>query len=325
VKPTIYFDMDGVFVDFVGEALKVHGLPFSDPWPLVPNDPLGRRMDIEAAYGLSHDDFWAPINAIGPEFWLNLPPLEDGLALYEQLTKKYLVLVCTTPARDASSSSGKILWLQRHFGSRFRDYTLAPKKWRLAHGHALLIDDSDDNVVEFRRHHGHAWLLPRPWNSGGGVVNRFTLEQTIAKVYPRGGVPKELQEKLTELTQEYGERIMRVAYRNSFSPSRWDCMVCGVIADSVMLTDEVWKHLLEAFSLEGREGLLCTHCMHRGLGRPLTHSDLRPCPLSAPMRLGMEIGASASDELRSQILQDTDWRTTYWRNAKELASKTSKR
>ncbi len=39
------------------------------------------------------------------------------------------------------------------------------KKHLLAHKDALLIDDRDENVAEFRHAGGKAILIPRPWNN----------------------------------------------------------------------------------------------------------------------------------------------------------------
>lgn len=176
----VLIDLDGVLVDFVGAALQAHGLTAPDEWPDVEDDVYRRKKNIEKTFGIGKDEFWSPIHAQGEEFWANLPLLHDGMELYHRLAENRRVKICTTPSEHPSSSSGKVRWMQQQFGSKFRDYVIAPMKWELAHSRAVLIDDFEDNILKFREHGGHAWLFPRPWNSRGVVVNLHSLDTYTA-------------------------------------------------------------------------------------------------------------------------------------------------
>ena len=154
----LLLDMDGVLVDFVGAALRLHGRDeVLDNWP----DGV---WDMSEVLGISGREFWHPINQAGAEFWASLEPYTwcDELVALADETGGWCIL--TSPSSDPSCAAGKITWLQRRFGGGFRGFLIGPPKWVCARPDQVLVDDNDTNVDHFRARGGQAILFPRPWN-----------------------------------------------------------------------------------------------------------------------------------------------------------------
>lgn len=81
------------------------------------------------------------------------------------------VMVATVPTKSPDCLFGKYEWMEQHLPDWMqRQYNITPRKWRLSVPGALLIDDADHNVKEWRTRpdgmpSGDAILVPRPWNS----------------------------------------------------------------------------------------------------------------------------------------------------------------
>lgn len=155
-KP-ILLDMDGVLADFVGGALKAHGIERFNSlhWP--------PQWDMATELGISDDEFWAPIHDGGAEFWRQLEPLPWAQELWDGCAALGSITISTSPSRDYESRKGKLDWLAQHFDANVGCY-FGRDKWLMAR-HGILIDDSDANVQRFCEKGGQAVLFPRPWNA----------------------------------------------------------------------------------------------------------------------------------------------------------------
>jgi 5'(3')-deoxyribonucleotidase len=104
-------------------------------------------------------DFWARLEWMhdGKEIMLSLCP---GIAI----DRVYLL---TTPMQNPESTTGKLTWVEQQLNKCWRNRTIvtAARKSLFARPGALLIDDRDENVEEFRAAGGDAILVPRPWNA----------------------------------------------------------------------------------------------------------------------------------------------------------------
>jgi 5'(3')-deoxyribonucleotidase len=172
----IFLDMDGVLADFVGSSCRIHGrdIDTADCWDYFQN------------WNMSENDFWQPINEAGRGFWADLEPfpwMQELVSLVKDVEPNFQVL--TKPSNHPECTAGKMDWLHRHFGKRFRNYIFAPNKNLLASRGRLLIDDSDSNVSGFIEYGGAAYLLPQPWNSRSGMTtDDFTpLVVEIERLY----------------------------------------------------------------------------------------------------------------------------------------------
>lgn len=158
----IFLDMDGVVCDFISAAFRVHGSEFNPA-----TYPRG-EWSIAKVLGITETQFWEKIDAVGEDFWPGLvkyPWAEELIACVERHVGPNWSF-CTTPSRAHFSSSGKVLWIQEEFGSRFRRYHIGEDKHHFAQSQHLLIDDSTANCQKFTGAGGHAILFPQPWNIG---------------------------------------------------------------------------------------------------------------------------------------------------------------
>lgn len=151
---TIFLDLDGVLVDFVGPALALHR-------KAIP--PRDVRWNFPDQVGIPQEAFWKPL---GFDFWANLPWTREGRALLEAVEDidapfGYL----TSPCQTEGCAEGKRAWARKHLPCRGAKVFIGSAKHLLAHPGALLVDDHDANVEAFRAAGGKAILVPRPWNT----------------------------------------------------------------------------------------------------------------------------------------------------------------
>lgn len=156
---TIYLDMDGVCVDFIGGVANLFKVEQEKLEAMLRDGKL-----IHEALLVSQNEFWERVD-MQLTFWRNLQPYRGFLGFVEKCRKFGDVCFLTSPCWDAKSLTQKVEWLQGHFGKDFRDYVVTNQKWRLAQHGVVLIDDTQHQCAEFKRHKGFAILFPRPWNS----------------------------------------------------------------------------------------------------------------------------------------------------------------
>jgi len=158
---TIFLDMDGVITDFVGGVCRALDRP--NPYPEETRD--------YTFWNAWPDIATKDVDAICYQvFWHNLEWVDDGRDTLRAikatlgLEKVYLL---TMPMPNLESASGKMMWINDNlpiYLSRTIITTREVPKAFLARPDALLIDDKDENVEEFRTAGGNAILVPRPWN-----------------------------------------------------------------------------------------------------------------------------------------------------------------
>lgn len=159
----ICLDVDGVLVDFVSATADLLG---HDPDKVLSSWVLG-NYDLAASLGMSNDDIWRKIDSAGENFWANIRTYPWFDQLVELCNAKAAeVVLCTSPSLHHESASGKLRWIQQHFGPKFRNYLIGAPKHFCARPGAVLIDDSEHNCEMFREYGGAAILFPRKWNSG---------------------------------------------------------------------------------------------------------------------------------------------------------------
>lgn len=157
----ILLDMDGVIADFAGASCKLHGQP-----------PVYDCWNYFEKWGISEDEFWAPINAAGRDFWANLddcPGADELIAEVSRIDPEFHI--CTKPSHDPMCMAGKLDWIKRKFGSQFRRYIFTPNKSLLSRPGRMLVDDSDENITEWAGGGGDYALVPQPWNMNADMVD----------------------------------------------------------------------------------------------------------------------------------------------------------
>lgn len=120
---------------------------------------LGKRM-------FTSRTFW---KRIGRNFWANALKSDECdwlISISAGIVGRENVFILTSPTKDPDCSAGKVKWIQRRLpGWIHRQYIITPRKYVCARPGHLLIDDSDKNLVDWRKYDGVGILVPRPWNS----------------------------------------------------------------------------------------------------------------------------------------------------------------
>jgi 5'(3')-deoxyribonucleotidase len=163
---TIYLDMDGVLVDFVGGVLAHHNIDPSEQANI-------KSWDFFQQFEIDEKNFWKT-TAGKIAFWRNLPPYDytqdvmDYCRMYAEEVK--LCTSCGCPA----AASGKNDWAKTWLNIESKDVIHIVDKWRLAYmPGTILIDDSEINLAHWHNactaaNRGlYAWsiLFPQPWNT----------------------------------------------------------------------------------------------------------------------------------------------------------------
>lgn len=158
---SIFLDMDGVLVDFVGPTVGLFKTTFehiSARW-------VRGTYDLCRVLGVDEAELWATIDKHGADHWLNLPAYPWAKTLFDYCNGITHTFVATSPSMMPDCASAKTEWLQKFFGRRFRSYAITPVKRELAAYGKVLIDDFDGNCDDFRDNGGYAIVFPRIWNS----------------------------------------------------------------------------------------------------------------------------------------------------------------
>jgi hypothetical protein len=162
-KPIIFLDQDGVTDDFVGGACKVHGR--QSPYFGGGNTGV---FEMISAWGMTKEQFWAPIDAMGEAFWLGLektPEADDIVGAAIDVAGKDGVAFLTAPSDDPSCVPGKRNRTAKNFPGIPVIFANAKDKRFLAGPGRYLFDDKDSNVSDFAKAGGVGITVPRPWNA----------------------------------------------------------------------------------------------------------------------------------------------------------------
>ena len=164
---TVFLDMDGVLVNFLGGLHKSLNVPYSyenypyekGKWNMLTD--IKGFDDIPATFEQCND-------CCTTSFWRHLRWMPDGYDILTAVEYKFTpaqIYLLTTPMPNIESPTGKWLWVKNHMSMYYKRtiITQAPKHL-LARPDTLLIDDKDENVDGFREAGGKALLVPRPWN-----------------------------------------------------------------------------------------------------------------------------------------------------------------
>ena len=174
--PVIFCDIDGVVAAWSEAVFDLFGVA-------LPAPPTEMPYDVEKIIGVTTDEMWDRINALGSGWWEDLPPYvwtADLLAALGALGPPVVFL--TSPDTLGHSASGKVRWIRRVVSPHCRNYIITAQKHLLAHPRAVLVDDSDDKLAKFAEYGGGAVVFPRQWNSGGYVKAEDIVAHTLTRV-----------------------------------------------------------------------------------------------------------------------------------------------
>jgi 5'-nucleotidase len=137
-KKILYCDMDGCIADFE------QGIRLIDSSVILNED------NKEA------NDFVTNIVLNTPNFFQELPIIENSIDCVKELMEKYMVIFCSTPMEEVPHSfSGKKEWLNKHFGDKaYKNLKLTHHK-HLCIGDYLIDDRLKNGAGQFTGEHIH--------------------------------------------------------------------------------------------------------------------------------------------------------------------------
>lgn len=136
MRKVIYFDMDGVLVDFYTKA-----------------------KEITAP---SKTQFWKQVSQIGLSFWITMDEIKGmkDIILALDLKDVEVNVLSKLPITDtANALAGKALWLSKHYPNIFTHVILTKGNKRAFAKDCLLIDDKETNVESWNLKGGKAYLF----------------------------------------------------------------------------------------------------------------------------------------------------------------------
>ena len=127
----IFVDMDGVLVDFEDGYERLTG------------------KNIKGNHVKGDADFWQPITDAGIKFWAGLKWMPDGKELWSYI-KPYNPKILSAPSREESSKIGKHVWVKNNISDTKLILRSAERKQELSELNAILIDDREDNIQQWK-------------------------------------------------------------------------------------------------------------------------------------------------------------------------------
>ena len=135
----IFCDMDGVLSDFDKQLAIFTGIKD------------GRQYEKQKGT----EAFWDQIDKGGLKYWSEMPWMSDGKTLWSYLKNKNVKILSAPAKTIPESSRGKHIWVKKNLGSTDLILRSADKKQEFAKKNAILIDDYDKNISQ--------------WKSSGGI------------------------------------------------------------------------------------------------------------------------------------------------------------
>jgi len=169
----IFLDLDGVLVDFNGGVQKWYNITFTEEEQNV------WEYDLKS-HGFDHDAFW---QGLGYDFWKNLEWTLEGKEIFSlvQAYNENITIMTAPPWSSPGAVDGKKEWMKKnlHYIWKKRRFAFTSRKDLFAHPGAILIDDKEENIDEFRKAGGYGILVPRQWNKLRGVDILAWLDKSL--------------------------------------------------------------------------------------------------------------------------------------------------
>lgn len=159
----IILDMDGVLAEFDVAACRVHGLP---------ENTVPLRWDWYADFGISDEQFWDKIHALGDSFYGELvKPYPWVREVIDMVCDADDFVIMSSPSNHPAGYAGKKIWLDKYVpGLSPKQLIVGAQKHLLARPDRLLIDDGLHNIEAFESAGGQAFVFPQPWNQTPGLL-----------------------------------------------------------------------------------------------------------------------------------------------------------
>lgn len=166
----IFLDLDGVSSFWLKSAAKKCDIDIEDP---EIREQLKNGKDLEDLVG-GVDKLWEKIGKEHKEekFWEELEIFDWAKKLVEELQKRGTdFCFLTSPSNNPVCASGKVKWIKKHFGEKFKDFLIGKKKYLCATPHSILIDDNEKKCKKFEEYGGKIFLWPNAFKIIDGDIN----------------------------------------------------------------------------------------------------------------------------------------------------------
>lgn len=173
----LFLDVDGVLCDWNKGAHELHSLPYVQgewPYKLGPdgwywNEQLEKPIVIEAIF-----------RPMDRKFWANLEWLPDGkeiLRICEAKVGRKNICLLTNPWNGDGVVDGRKDWIRNNMPYYVENdqYLIGPCKKACAHSESILVDDRQQNIIDWQNNEGIGVMVPRAWNS------RYKLRHVAAE------------------------------------------------------------------------------------------------------------------------------------------------
>lgn len=169
VIDTIFLDLDDVCNTLSPYALHKYGCPigpadysqYPERFGYAAHEVFNHYMGAEYTW----EDFWLHLPQ---SFWAAVPTTDffDWLvSTSRELVGEENVFLATALIRTPKCIAGKMEWILKFCPPWLqKQFSITTHKANEARPGALLIDDHAVNTLNFRKRHGEAILVPRPWN-----------------------------------------------------------------------------------------------------------------------------------------------------------------
>ena len=178
-SPHIYIDLDDVLSTFTPALFNKLGLACEPHDYACLASLVGETIrefnfakQAQAVWperNYTYESFWLSVSS---EMWASMPKSDDCdwlLDVCATLVGKDNVTVLTAPVTGAPEMQcriGKYGWRDKFLPAwTHANFCIRGNKGKFAHGAALLIDDGQHNIDQFRSHGGAGLVWPRPWNN----------------------------------------------------------------------------------------------------------------------------------------------------------------
>ena len=147
-KYQIYCDMDGVLTDFENrfvDMLREKGREYFSKEVI---SQVKRPKDLKKQ--TSEEEFWEFVDAMGEEFWSEMPWMPNGSQLWDFI-KTYDPIILTSPSYQNTSRLGKTQWVQQNLKPKPPvEFKFGEAKADFATPTSILIDDKPSNLSAWK-------------------------------------------------------------------------------------------------------------------------------------------------------------------------------
>ena len=177
----VILDLDDVLNQFCMAAMFHVGVgPYEMDYAVYPQEcgwdivAAANKLRQEGRPAFTDATFW---EALGQEFWATTPCvyyLDDLLEYLAHRVGSDNITIATSPTLSPECVAGKLEWIQTYLPKWCRrQFMIGPCKHLLANPFALLIDDREENCVNFMARGGSTLLVHKPWNYSPGHEHSY--------------------------------------------------------------------------------------------------------------------------------------------------------